>query len=334
MKTKYSHTIVGGTFDRFHLGHEKLLNTAFEQSVHVTIGISTEKLYKNKLLANTIEDYKQREKYIREYINKNKLDERAYYISIDNIYGTSLTDKDIDAIIVTEDNVNTANLINQKRSEIGFSQLEIITFPFVTGNDGEVISSGRIRKGEIDRKGNSYQSFFADTSLVLPETLRTVLREPIGTITQNLQSIKNADKSVPMIIAVGDIVALSFFSFGSQADVSVVDFKTRRHELHGDDEISLNALNPTFSCKNPAGKIEKEAVLILRKAIEEFIQTGIKQTIKIIGEEDLMTLPAILFAPLQSVVVYGQYDQGAVIVEVTEQKKQEIAQLLKKFEVS
>ena len=34
------------------------------------------------------------------------------------------------------------------------------------------------------------------------------------------------------------------------------------------------------------------------------------------GEEDLATLPAILYAPPGSVVVYGQPDEGSVLVKV------------------
>lgn len=334
MNKKYSQAIVGGTFDRFHVGHEKLLSTAFAQSENVTIGVSTEKLYRNKLLAGTIEEYTKREAYIKEYIKGQDFEKRASIVAIEDIYGTTLKQKDIDAIFVTEENSKAAHLINQKRLEIGFSPLEIIIVPYVYGEDGQVISSERIRKGEIDRVGKSYLSMFEERSLTLPPHLRAILREPIGSIIQNIGDVTKYLKEIPMIIAVGDIVALSLFEIGHQADVSVVDFKTRRHKLKEKEEVSLHSLNPTFSCKNPAGKIEKEATFLVGKAIESFLQTGEKQTVKIVGEEDLLTLPAILLAPLQSLVIYGLYDQGAVIVEVTEQRKQKIAEIVKKFEAS
>ena len=50
------------------------------------------------------------------------------------------------------------------------------------------------------------------------------------------------------------------------------------------------------------------------------------------GEEDLLALPAILFAPLNSVVLYGQIDLGVVMVEVTEEKKKGVEEILKKFQ--
>ena len=36
------------------------------------------------------------------------------------------------------------------------------------------------------------------------------------------------------------------------------------------------------------------------------------------GEEDLLALPAIALAPLTSVILYGQPDEGLVIVKVDE----------------
>jgi len=49
------------------------------------------------------------------------------------------------------------------------------------------------------------------------------------------------------------------------------------------------------------------------------------------GEEDLLTLPAILLAPLGAIVIYGQKDVGAVVVEVTEEIKQKISNIINQF---
>ena len=39
------------------------------------------------------------------------------------------------------------------------------------------------------------------------------------------------------------------------------------------------------------------------------------------GEEDLLALPSILFAPLNAYVLYGQPNEGIVVVSVTESLK-------------
>ena len=49
------------------------------------------------------------------------------------------------------------------------------------------------------------------------------------------------------------------------------------------------------------------------------------------GEEDLLTLPAILFAPLNSLVLYGHWQYGIIVVEVDEKIKEKVRKILKKF---
>ena len=56
-------------------------------------------------------------------------------------------------IIVSEETLPTALEINEIRKEKGWQPLEIEMIPFVYFKDGNVISSTRIRKGEIDREG-------------------------------------------------------------------------------------------------------------------------------------------------------------------------------------
>ena len=52
------------------------------------------------------------------------------------------------------------------------------------------------------------------------------------------------------------------------------------------------------------------------------------------GEEDLLALVAISVAPDGSLVVYGQPNEGLVLVPVTSQKKKEIADILALMAVS
>jgi len=49
------------------------------------------------------------------------------------------------------------------------------------------------------------------------------------------------------------------------------------------------------------------------------------------GEEDLLVLVAVSVAPLRSLVVYGQPNVGIVLVRVSAEKKDEIAQVLQQM---
>jgi len=221
---QYNHIILGGTFDHFHAGHELFLKTALTIGKKVTIGITTELLYRHKILASTIETYAVREKGIREYISTiKKNSQEIKLISLTNVYGNSLKDMSVDAILVTSATKNGALLINKKRKEAHMKPLNVIVVPLVKGGDGQVISSDRIRYGDIDRSGNNYYKWLIDKApLLLPDGLRTLLRKPLGDLIRGTyhqrkeivhKIIHTIEKNNPsMVIAIGDIIAGSLWT--------------------------------------------------------------------------------------------------------------------------
>ncbi len=163
--------------------------------------------------------------------------------------------------------------------------------------------------------------------LLLPEGLRPSLKRPLGRLfPSTAAAVKHLRKLSPTrLIAVGDIVTADFLSAGVSPDVSVVDFVVMRAPATEKIKKAIDSFDArVIRVKNPAGTITPE----LRRALEEA-----KPPLKIVveGEEDLATLPAVLSAPLGSVVAYGQPEEGVVLVEVTKAKRQEFAALLKQF---
>src|SRR5581483_7834853 len=141
---KFKNAIVGGTFDRFHLGHQKLLTTAFDQSEKVIIGVATDELFANKIFAELIEDFKSRRQSVMDFLERKDLAGRFEIVPIHDFYGTSLTDSNLGAIFITESNKENVLKINEERQKKEFKPLEIVIVPYVLGNDREVISSERI----------------------------------------------------------------------------------------------------------------------------------------------------------------------------------------------
>ncbi|MFC6769315.1 DUF359 domain-containing protein, partial [Natrinema soli] len=62
------------------------------------------------------------------------------------------------------------------------------------------------------------------------------------------------------------------------------------------------------------------------------LSTDEPTTILVDGEEDLVALPAIVAAPEGASVVYGQPDEGMVHVNVTDDHRTEMRDLLERFE--
>lgn len=335
MDYKYKHSILGGTFDRFHKGHRVLIAEALSKSEKLTIGIAGEAVYKKKVLSKIIESYNTRLFSVKNFINSINRDQDVKFIKIDDFYGNSLEDLESEAIFVTEENAENAFLINEKRKNVGLKPLEIILVPLVKATDDGYISSERIRLGEIDREGNSYlELFLKRKKFILPEVLRQEFKKPIGKVIKNIKDTRKVIKNKTLVIAVGDIISTNLFKTGIIPEISVIDHKTRRGPIGEEEKNFLKSLKESaevLRAENQAGMIERRVVGVIRKAMRKYLLTEKKQVIAVDGEEDLLVIPAVLLSPLESLILYGQPDEGFVAVTVTEKKKREILRLFESF---
>ena len=149
MKEKsYKKVAVGGTFDKFHYGHRRLIDIAFEIGTYVVIGVTSNEFGGIK---GRIEPCNVRMSNLRSLLEKKH---QNYDIQqLNDPYGTTITDQTIDAIVVSEETEPTTFKINKIRKEKNMKPLDIVTIGMVLADDGIPISSTRIRKGEIDKMG-------------------------------------------------------------------------------------------------------------------------------------------------------------------------------------
>jgi len=139
---------VGGTFDQFHKGHEKLLNEAFKTCDNVLIGVTSDEFGGKK---SSIDLYAKRISRLEEFLQK--FNSRYVIKKLEDPHGPTIYDSNIDAIVVSRETKPTADKINEIRHEKGMDPLKIFVIDWVLADDGKPISSSRIRKGEIDRNG-------------------------------------------------------------------------------------------------------------------------------------------------------------------------------------
>jgi len=336
MKYQYSHVCLGGTFDHLHAGHKRILDFAFHIGNHVSIGISTDAFIRKKLFSQTIQSFHIRKEYLIDYLSQNEYSKRVRFFPLEDIYGIADTDKSIQAIIVTRETYPNALKINKRRKELGLAALKILSVPFLKGDDSKIVRAERIRKGSINRSGDAYlQLFTKSRQLNLPPRLRELLRKPLGTIIEGEERFASftAEKAAAVIkkhkpvitILVGDIVSESLQAVGFKPNLIIRDNRSRRKNLLP----KIKSISKSIS--NPPGTIKLEAVKAIYKKVSSPNNQNI-QTIIIKGEEDLLALPAILLSPLNSYVIYGQVDMGIVITHVTEEKKEQIAGIIRQFE--
>ena len=221
---KFNHVVLGGTFDHFHAGHKALLEKAFEVGKKVTIGIATEEIYKNKLFFQIIQSYSDRYKIVKKFVK-----DKVKIISFSEFTGGTDKIKDIDAIIVSRETYPNALKINELRKKNNLKPMMIVIIEDVLTEDGKLISSERIRAGEIDRNGYIYHLSSINDHLLMPESLRPILQKPLGKVYESLErlNVKTLER-YSMIIAVGDIIVDSLLKEGIDPDVKVIDFRSRR----------------------------------------------------------------------------------------------------------
>ncbi len=145
---KYKKVAVGGTFDNFHNGHKKLLNTAFELGDQIEIGVTSDEFGG---LKGDIDSCEERIGYIKSFFSDKS---NFTILSLEDPYGTTVYDAEFDAIVVSEETEPTAVKINEIRKSKGMKLLDIVVISFVLAYDGNPISSTRIRCGEINKEGN------------------------------------------------------------------------------------------------------------------------------------------------------------------------------------
>jgi len=147
----FKKSIVGGTFDNFHKGHQDLLIAAFDLSDSVIIGISSDQ-FAQRFKKGEVDSFKMRSDVINRFCKPLKKEFKL--IEINDFYGPSTTDPNIAAIVVSEETSLRAREINAIRVKKGLKKLAIVEIPFSLAEDGKPISSERIRNGEIDTEGN------------------------------------------------------------------------------------------------------------------------------------------------------------------------------------
>jgi uncharacterized protein (UPF0218 family) len=165
----------------------------------------------------------------------------------------------------------------------------------------------------------------------LTPEIREKLKDPLGTLirgsfsetTRKLKDIIEKEKP-PNIISVGDTVSKNLVENDVFPKLSIVDNRVMRRSIQ---PVTLKA-DENLYVKNPPGTITDEAL----KAIQEAFKTSHSVKIVVDGEEDLLTLVAVFYAPENSLIVYGQPYEGIVVVRATQQKKEEVAGILKAME--
>lgn len=151
-------------------------------------------------------------------------------------------------------------------------------------------------------------------------------REPFGKLVKNKKELKKELKKLKWkkLVCVGDFSSLAAREAGFIPDISIVDGKIERKKIEKKlgDKIKAPII---LKAKNPAGAITKDSW----EAVKLSFCYNLPVKIIIQGEEDLLLLPACFFAPRESVIIYGLWNKGGVIIKTGKRIKKKVDSYLK-----
>ena len=162
----------------------------------------------------------------------------------------------------------------------------------------------------------------------LPDSLRDKFKTPLGVLLPEIQADKtNIEKFLSeksYIITVGDRTTEKMIDFGLVPSLQIIDGQEKRKKREP-PKLS-NATELTVD--NPAAEVTETSIDMIKQALT--MQPPVRLFIN--GEEDLLVLPVCIHAPENAVVLYGQPNEGLVVVKVTPEIRNKAQRLLDSME--
>ena len=146
--------VLGGTFDPVHDGHRALFRRAFELG-DLTVGLTSDDLApKTRNVDRYVRPFDERKADLTEELAAlaAEYDREIEIRRLDEPTGVA-DEPGFDVLIASPETVEGARRVNEKREAKGLDTLELEVVDHRYAEDGEVISSTRIVRGEIDEHG-------------------------------------------------------------------------------------------------------------------------------------------------------------------------------------
>ena len=159
--------------------------------------------------------------------------------------------------------------------------------------------------------------------------IREVVASPLGDLITEEEALRLARSCSGLVITVGDVVSKLFLSNRVRPHIVVFDERTHRRSSGRFPSSLLHGYRRS-KAENPPGTVSLQAY----EELKRLIRFSGESALRILGEEDLLGLPAIELAPVGSLVFYGQPDMGIVAVKVDRESKNVVKSILARSRVS
>ena len=159
----------------------------------------------------------------------------------------------------------------------------------------------------------------------LPKNLRDKLKIPLGTLIQDKdtskQNLLKFISSDSFLISVGDATTQKMIEYGLVPSIQIIDGQEKRVKRNPPEYVPSKT---NLACSNPPGEITQDSIETIKKALK----SDFPVRILVNGEEDLLVLPVCMYVPDETIVLYGQPNEGLVIVKVDSAIKNKVKSIL------
>lgn len=166
--TMFKNVCLGGTFDGIHAGHKLLFAEATKIcSKRLVVGVTDDQMIKRKKLWELIMPVEQRIKNVRECLQEMNPNLTYQIVPISDLYGPTITDEELECIVVSEETVKGANKINAARVAKGWPELKVHSVNLLQdSNSSNQETLSRINENKVS------------SSLFRVQKLGTIFRPP------------------------------------------------------------------------------------------------------------------------------------------------------------
>ncbi|XP_030242358.1 bifunctional coenzyme A synthase [Drosophila navojoa] len=156
----YPTVVLGGTFDRIHVGHKIFLTQAVLRACkRLVVGVTTAAMTKGKILPELILPVEQRIAELREFLLD--IDNTLQYdiVPIDDPFGPTQHDPDMDLIVVSAETLRGGQKVNEIRAAKQLRQLEIFAIDIVESKVVDGIHESKVSSSNtrIDLLGTRWR---------------------------------------------------------------------------------------------------------------------------------------------------------------------------------
>ena len=180
--------LLGGTFDRLHEGHYRLIKEVAARCDFLEIHVTSDSVASTK--GNNVQTYNQRFESLSSHIEQIGIPASVHML--DDRFGPAPHREDCVVIGCTSETLGGCERINEMRLDAGLKPLEIVLVEHFIDQVGEILSSSRIRSGIVSPSGNLWiQASDFDIVRQMSTVLDEELKKPLGTLHKGPEHDQN-----------------------------------------------------------------------------------------------------------------------------------------------